>query len=74
MTCGWKTLPFPTPVGQIGGHEGVGVVQKLGQGADIGEIKLGDRVGVKWAAAACGTCIRCRSGFDGHCKLYKISG
>ena len=74
MRCGWKTLPFPTPKGQIGGHEGVGVVHKLGPGTDARTVKLGDRVGVKWAADACGTCMPCRNGFDGHCNLHKISG
>jgi len=53
----------------------VGIVQKLGPGAEISTIKLGDRVGIKWAAAACGTCMPCRVGFDGHCStLRKISG
>jgi propanol-preferring alcohol dehydrogenase len=74
MTNGWKTLPFPTPAGQVGGHEGIEIVQKLGQGADIGSVKLGDRVGIKWTAAACGSCTRCRGGFDGHCSTVKISG
>lgn len=57
-----------------GGHEGVGIVQKLGPGSDVGTVKLGDRVGIKWAAAMCGTCMPCRSGFDGHCTLFKVSG
>jgi propanol-preferring alcohol dehydrogenase len=51
-----------------------GIVCKFGQGADKGAVKLGDRVGIKWTAAACGTCRRCRNGFDGHCSTVKISG
>jgi alcohol dehydrogenase, propanol-preferring len=43
----WAVLPYPTQPGQIGGHEGVGHVVKLGPGADKGNIKLGDRVGIK---------------------------
>jgi alcohol dehydrogenase, propanol-preferring len=74
MTCGWVALPFPVPKGQIGGHEGVGIVQKLGPGSDVGTVKLGDRVGIKWAAAMCGTCMPCRNGFDGHCTQFKVSG
>jgi D-arabinose 1-dehydrogenase-like Zn-dependent alcohol dehydrogenase len=26
MTNSWKTLPFPTQAGQVGGHEGVGKI------------------------------------------------
>lgn len=61
--------------GQIGGHEGVGIVQKLGPGAEKGSIKVGDRVGVKWQVAKCGHCRACRAGFDGSCSVsHKISG
>jgi threonine dehydrogenase-like Zn-dependent dehydrogenase len=31
----------------VGGHEGVGIVHKLGPGADLISIKVGDRVGIK---------------------------
>ena len=40
-------MPYPTQAGQVGGHEGVGVVQKLGPGSEAGNVKLGDRVGIK---------------------------
>lgn len=40
-------MPFPTQAGQVGGHEGVGVVHKLGLGTENGTIKVGDRVGIK---------------------------
>lgn len=43
----WRALPFPTQAGQVGGHEGVGIVQKFGPGAEGKHIKLGDRVGIK---------------------------
>jgi len=55
MTCSWKSLPYPTPKGQVGGHEGVGKVVKLGQGAEK-ILKVGDRVGIKWMAGTCGNC------------------
>ncbi len=42
----WACLPFPTQPGQVGGHEGVGKVVKLGPGADHTTVKVGDRVGV----------------------------
>jgi propanol-preferring alcohol dehydrogenase len=56
MTCSWKGLPFPTPEGQVGGHEGVGKIVKLGAGADAQGVKVGDRVGIKWMAGICGNC------------------
>jgi alcohol dehydrogenase, propanol-preferring len=54
MTCSWKGLPFPTPAGQVGGHEGVGKIVKLGPGS--AGVKVGDRVGIKWMADICGSC------------------
>lgn len=52
----WKSLPYPTQEGQVGGHEGVGKVVKLGPGTEASNIKIGDRVGIKWIARACGSC------------------
>lgn len=49
----WAVLPYPTQPGQIGGHEGVGHVVKLGPGADKSNIKLGDRVGIKVSIRLC---------------------
>jgi propanol-preferring alcohol dehydrogenase len=56
MTNGWAQLPYPTPEGQVGGHEGAGKVVKLGPGAEASGVKVGDRVGVKWLSGICGTC------------------
>ena len=49
-------LPFPTQPGQVGGHEGVGKIVKLGAGTESSNLKIGDRVGVKWVSSACGHC------------------
>ena len=49
-------LPFPTQPGQVGGHEGVGKIVKLGAGTESSGLKIGDRVGIKWLASACGNC------------------
>lgn len=43
----WRGLPYPTQPGQVGGHEGVGIVQKLGPDVADGTVKLGARVGIK---------------------------
>jgi propanol-preferring alcohol dehydrogenase len=40
-------VPYPTQPGQVGGHEGVGIVHKLGPGSENGRVKIGDRVGIK---------------------------
>jgi len=74
MLNGWPSLPVPTAAGQIGGHEGVGKVVKLGPGAEISTVKVGDRVGVKWISSACGTCPACYEGLDGVCFNQKNSG
>ncbi|KAL7773461.1 hypothetical protein CFE70_003425 [Pyrenophora teres f. teres 0-1] len=50
MTNAWKTLPFPTQAGQVGGHEGVGKIVKMGPGMENAAVKVGDRVGIKWMA------------------------
>jgi len=47
---------------------------KLGAGAEHGNIKLGDRVRIKWIAYACGACPACLEGADGVCFNQKISG
>nr|CAA88034.1 alcohol dehydrogenase II [Aspergillus nidulans]prf//2210267A alcohol dehydrogenase II [Aspergillus nidulans] len=74
MTNTWKILPFPTQPGQVGGHEGVGKVVKLGAGAEASGLKIGDRVGVKWISSACGQCPPCQDGADGLCFNQKVSG
>jgi propanol-preferring alcohol dehydrogenase len=61
-----------TPAGQIGGHEGVGVVVKLGPG--VVTHQLGDRVGVKYIASACLTCEACLYGEESRCPKRKTSG
>ena len=70
----WSFLDDPIKAGQVGGHEGVGTVVKLGPACDASAVSLGDRVGVKWIAFACGTCAPCFSGADGICEKLQISG
>lgn len=47
MENSWRMLPFPTQPGQVGGHEGVGIVVKMGPDTDSSNVKVGDRVGIK---------------------------
>ncbi|KAE8351598.1 chaperonin 10-like protein [Aspergillus coremiiformis] len=73
MTNGWKGL-HPTPPGQVGGHEGVGKIVKLGPGTESSGLKIGDRVGIKWLSSVCTNCQPCQAGLDGACVNPKISG
>lgn len=70
----WKTLPYPTQPGQVGGHEGVGSIVKMGPATERSAVKVGDRVGIKWVAAICGSCPPCLEGHDAMCQKGKISG
>jgi len=36
----WAGLPHPVQAGQVGGHEGVGVVHKLGPGSENGTFSM----------------------------------
>ncbi|OAP54896.1 hypothetical protein AYL99_10596 [Fonsecaea erecta] len=74
MCNAWAWLPAPTQKGQVGGHEGVGTVAAMGPGTETSGVKIGDRVGIKWIASACGNCIPCLVGADASCTSAKISG
>ncbi|KAG0155596.1 hypothetical protein PDIDSM_2768 [Penicillium digitatum] len=73
MTNSWSYLP-DTETGQVGGHEGVGKVAKLGPGCEKSGLNVGDRVGVKWLASTCGSCVMCYSGMETTCPQSTISG
>ena len=59
-------LPF-TP-----GHEGIGIVTKLGSG--VTAVKLGDRVGVPWLYSACGHCEYCLAAHETVCPDAQFGG
>lgn len=48
----------------VGGHEGIGEVVAIGSGTVEPKVKLGQRVGIKYVAAACLNCEQCLSGND----------
>ena len=58
-----------TPI--IPGHEIVGEVEAVGEGA---ELDIGARVGVGWLAGACGVCRFCRSGRENLCDAPLFTG
>lgn len=58
---------FPTPLPAVLGHEGAGVVVKVG--AAVTKVGVGDHVVLSYAS--CGTCINCLKGMWGYCSdLY----
>ena len=60
------TLPF------IPGHEGVGIVDEVGEG--VTRVKVGDRVAVPWLHTACGTCEHCLTGWETLCSSQQNTG
>ncbi|KAA1472083.1 GroES-like protein [Dentipellis sp. KUC8613] len=58
----------------IGGHEGVGTIVAIAANTPRSPVKLGDRVGIKWLADACGDCEQCRKGLEQSCPKAKYSG
>ena len=57
-------VPTCTP-GRVLGHEGVGVVEKVGAG--VTSVKPGDHVLIS-CITSCGKCHYCRRGMYSHCK------
>jgi propanol-preferring alcohol dehydrogenase len=56
----------------IPGHEGVGIVERVGPNA--GDIREGDRVALPWLAYACGVCEYCVSGHETLCPHQENAG
>jgi len=56
----------------VPGHEVVGEVALLGEGAH--RFVPGDRVGVAWLRATCGSCRWCRSGCENLCAASRYTG
>lgn len=59
-------LPF------IPGHEGVGLVEEIGD--LVTSVKVGDRVGVPWLHTACGQCEYCLTGWETLCESQLNTG
>lgn len=65
----WPVRPEPP---FIPGHEGVGVVEEVGEGVD--DVKVGDMVGNAWLWSACGKCEYCRKGWETVCDSVVNGG
>jgi alcohol dehydrogenase, propanol-preferring len=64
-------LPNARPL-VVPGHEIVGEVVAIGERAT--RFKTGDRVGVPWLGATCGTCAYCTSGRENLCDEARFTG
>lgn len=64
-------LPHPR-LPLVPGHEIVGEVVELGEGAE--GFGIGDRVGVPWLGWTCGVCRYCRSGRENLCGEARFTG
>nr|AIK19765.1 alcohol dehydrogenase [Crypthecodinium cohnii]AIK19769.1 alcohol dehydrogenase [Crypthecodinium cohnii]AIK19771.1 alcohol dehydrogenase [Crypthecodinium cohnii] len=56
----------------IPGHEGAGVIVKLGEG--VTTLAVGDRVGHAWLHDSCGNCDYCLSGWETVCGKQNQTG
>lgn len=68
----WKQFATITKVPLILGHEIAGRVVQTG--AEVQNLKPGDRVGVPWIYWTCGECEFCREGYENLCVKQKITG
>lgn len=58
---------FPTPLPAVLGHEGAGIVEKVGK--TVSKVQVGDHVVLSYAS--CGVCANCQKGLYGYCPdLY----
>ncbi|SEQ38888.1 zinc-dependent alcohol dehydrogenase [Streptomyces radiopugnans] len=65
----WPVKPNPP---FVPGHEGVGIVERLGD--DVTHLSVGQRVAVPWLGWACGRCEHCLSGWETLCERQKNTG
>jgi len=64
--------PVKSRLPLIPGHEGAGVIVKVGEGVD--RVKVGDRVGIPWLHTACGHCEHCVAGWETLCTSQHMTG
>ena len=62
----------PSELPVILGHQVIGRVEALGDGADT--VGRGDRVGVAWIYSACGRCRFCLGGEENLCEQFRATG
>lgn len=65
----WPVKPTPP---FVPGHEGVGIIEELGDG--VTNRRLGERVAIPWLGYACGECRFCIDGRETLCTKQYNSG
>jgi propanol-preferring alcohol dehydrogenase len=65
----WPVKPSPP---FVPGHEGVGIVERLGEG--VTRVREGDRVAIPWLGWACGECEHCLTGWETLCESQRNTG
>lgn len=65
----WPVKPTPP---FVPGHEGVGIIEKLGAGVTTRTV--GERVAIAWLGYACGECRYCIDGRETLCEKQEDSG
>jgi alcohol dehydrogenase, propanol-preferring len=65
----WPVTPTPP---FVPGHEGIGVVERVGDGVTTRSV--GDRVAIAWLGDACGQCRYCIGGWETLCESQQNSG
>jgi propanol-preferring alcohol dehydrogenase len=66
----WPVKPSPP---FIPGHEGVGVIERVGPGNPHGLVE-GMRVALPWLGYACGDCVYCNTGWETLCESQENMG
>ncbi|KAF2087495.1 GroES-like protein [Saccharata proteae CBS 121410] len=72
MACDWAVPPMSQFGIRCAGHEGAGVVVKVG--ANVKGWKVGDRGGVKPLWDVCGNCEQCWDGKENYCAKGVYTG
>lgn len=67
-----ESVPPHAPAPFVMGHEGVGVVEAIGPGAD--DWLLGDYAGIPWIHDTCGICDECSDGHESFCQQHRANG
>lgn len=72
MMHDWAAPAMSTLGVVCAGHEGAGVIVKVGD--RVKHLKVGQRAGLKPVWDTCGTCEQCRTGRDNYCQASIHTG
>ncbi|HSP39333.1 MAG TPA: zinc-dependent alcohol dehydrogenase [Frankiaceae bacterium] len=65
----WPVQPTPP---FVPGHEGVGLIEAVGDG--VPPERIGTRVAIAWLGSACGVCPHCIEGWETLCSAQQNTG